>query len=212
MMGRLWRRVKAILLRRWNLQRQPSRLKSNLAHQKREDQKILRALQKKEKYLMIEKQKKLKMIDKNVQIVENDVDQAVTNHPVAEEATGESRGEADRDILEKAREDMKVENGVIDGVRVLAVAVVAIVQETVQQENREGQVEEEVVKDRKIFLVEAHPVEQLEFIQGLIIMIKTADQKLRLILLVTALHLKIIRKQRRKSRNKHSRFPDILLF
>ena len=161
---------------------------------------------------MIEKQKKLKMTDKKVQIVENDVDQAVTNHHVVEEATGESRSEADRDILEKAREDMKVENGVIDGVRVLALVAVTTVQETVQLENREVQVEEEVVKDKKEFLVEAHPVEQVEFIQGLIIRIKTVDQKLRLILLVTVLHLKIVRKQKRKSRNKHSRFPDIIFF
>ena len=100
----------------------------------------------------------------------------------------------------------------IDGVRVLALVAVTTVQETVQLEDREVQVEEEVVKDKKEFLVEAHPVEQVEFIQGLIIRIKTVDQKLRLILLVTVLHLKIVRKQKRKSRNKHSRFPDILLF
>ena len=49
----------------------------------------------------------------------NDVDQAVKYHPVAEETTDESLKEADRDILEKTREDMEVENGVIDGVRVL---------------------------------------------------------------------------------------------
>lgn len=151
------------------------------------------------------------MRDEKKQIVDHVyvVDQAVTNHPTVEEATDEIRGGAasDRDILEKTRESMEVENNdhVIDGAIVPQVAVGIIVRERAQLEIQDEQVEEKVGKDRKIVLVEAHLVERVESIPGLIILIERVDQNLcqTLLAILSPLPLIKIRKQRRKSRNKH---------